>query len=117
MFSIIPRVEWRANEYPITIAELHSATKELERLLTDNERNRLIDFLALNPECGDKMPRTGGVRKMRWPYASKGKRGGLRVIYFFHDLNMPLYILAVYSKGEILRPTANEERQMSSLVR
>ena len=63
------------------------------------------------------MPGTGGVRKMRWPCASKGKSSGLRVLYYFHDLNLPLYILAVYSKGEILRLTVREEREMAKLVK
>lgn len=117
LFEIISRVEWRAYEYPITIAELKSASNELERLLTEEELNGMIEFLACNPEIGEIMPRTGGVRKMRWPCASKGKRSGLRVLYYFHDLNMPLYILAVYSKGEKLRPTMGEERQMATLVK
>jgi mRNA-degrading endonuclease RelE of RelBE toxin-antitoxin system len=110
-------VEWRAYEYPITIAELKTASKELERLLTQEEINGMVDFLACNPEIGEIMPRTGGVRKMRWPCASRGKRSGLRILYYFHDLNIPLYILAVYSKGEKLRPTAGEEREMATLVK
>lgn len=110
-------MEWRALEYPITIAELKSVSKELDGLLTAGERTGLIDFLACNPEMGEIMPRTGGIRKMRWPCASRGKSSGLRVIYYFHDLNMPLYILAVYSKGQKLRLTAAEEREMAMLVR
>ncbi len=117
MFTIIRAVEWRAVDYPITIAELRSVSKEFDRFLTETERNGLIDFLACHPEVGDVMPGTGGVRKMRWPCASKGKSSGLRVLYYFHDLNMPLYILAVYSKGEVLRLTQREEREMAKLVK
>ena len=117
MLTILHAVEWRAQDYPITIAELRSVAKEFDRLLSEKERNGLVDFLACNPEVGDIMPGTGGVRKMRWPCASKGKSSGLRVLYYFHDLNLPLYILAVYSKGEILRLTVREEREMAKLVK
>lgn len=117
MLEVIKGVPWQANDYPISVAELRSATKDLERLLSEEERDRLIDFLALNPEDGDIMPGTSGVRTTRWPYKDKGKSKGLRIIYYFHDLNMPLYILAVYSKGEVLRQTKQEEREMQGLVR
>lgn len=117
MIKAIQSVPWRATDYPITVAELRSASRELGRLLSEEERNQLIDFLSFNPEGGDIMPGTGGIRKARWPYKDKGKSKGLRVLYFFHDLNMPLYILAVYSKGEILRLTKREEREMAQLVR
>ncbi len=117
MIEIIKCVPWRANEYPISVAELKSATKELSRFLSEDEISKLIDFLAFNPEGGDIMPGTGGVRKIRWPYKDKGKSAGLRVIYYFHDLNMPLYILAVYSKGQILQPTKKEQLEMLWLVK
>lgn len=117
MLKIVRSVEWRAVEYPITIAELKSVSRDLDRLLSEKERTGLIDFLAFNPEIGDVIPGTGGVRKVRWPCASKGNGAGLRIIYYFRDLNMPLYVLAVYSKGETLRLTVREEREMSMLVK
>lgn len=117
MFDVITQVVWRATDYPITIAELKSVSKEIDQLLNEEDRSSLIDFLAFNPEIGDVIPGTCGVRKMRWRYACKGKSSGLRVIYYFHDLNMPLYILAIYSKGEKLRLSKGEEREMAKLVR
>ena len=117
MLELIETVPWLANEYPITVVELKSAGKELGKFLSEDEREKLTDFLAFNPEGGEIMPGTCGVRKARWPYKNKGKSKGLRIIYYFHDLNMPLYILAVYSKGEILRLSTREEREMRNLVR
>jgi hypothetical protein len=58
----------------------------------------LCDFLSLNPEAGDVISGTGGVRKLRWGYRGTGKRGGARILYYFRDLNMPLYMIAVYKK-------------------
>lgn len=58
-----------------------------------------MDFIARNPETGDVIPETGGVRKVRWRRAGMGKRGGSRVIYFYHDPATPLYLLMVYAKA------------------
>jgi mRNA-degrading endonuclease RelE of RelBE toxin-antitoxin system len=104
------------SEYPITVAEARSAARELDEVLTEKEWTELIDTLALDPEVGVEIPGTGGLRKFRWKYGGKGKRGGLRVIYFFYDLNMPLYILAVYRKNETLRLSKKEERVLMRLV-
>ena len=117
MFEVIKSVPWQAYEYPISIAELRSATKDMDRILSEDERHKLTDYLAFNPECGDVIPGGQGIRKYRWPYREKGKSGGLRVIYYYHDLNMPLYILAVYSKGEVLRLSKREELEMGKLVK
>ncbi len=107
---------WRATDYPIEIAEIIGVSRELDKMLSSDEHHELIDYLAFHPECGDVMRGTGGIRKMRWRFNQKGKRGGLRILYYFHDLNMPLYVLAVYSKGELLKITKREEQEMSKLV-
>ena len=108
---------WRCDAaYPISIAELKSAQRDVAKLLSEKEANELFDFLAVNPESGAVIPETGGVRKLRWMGQGKGKSKGIRVCYFYHDLNMPLFILAVYGKGEQLRLSKREERDMASLV-
>lgn len=113
----VVRSERGKSSYPITIAELKSAQKDLEAVLSEEEASKLIDFLAVNPESGDVIPETGGLRKLRWKGQGKGKSKAIRVIYFYHDLNMPLFILAVYMKGELLKLTKQEERLMTKLVR
>jgi mRNA-degrading endonuclease RelE of RelBE toxin-antitoxin system len=104
------------DNYPITIAEVAHVRRELDDTLTEEEKDRLIDWLALNPSAGDLIAATNGVRKFRWSYGSKGKRGGLRVIYYFRDLNMPIYILAVYKKNEQLNITAREKQMIRKMV-
>jgi hypothetical protein len=56
-------------------------------------------YIAGNPEAGVVIPDTGGVRKVRWSRAGSGKRGGVRVIYFYYNRDQPLYLLMVYAKG------------------
>jgi hypothetical protein len=77
--------------------EFLSATK---KLMDDAERAELVLYLAYNPTAGDVIPGSGGVRKLRWGLEGRGKRGGARVIYFFHDTEMPLLLLKAYAKNE-----------------
>jgi hypothetical protein len=105
-----------AQNYPVTIVELKQFSREAGSLWSEQEVERLTVFLALNPEAGDVIPGTGGVRKLRWKCGGRGKRGGARVIYYFRDLNMPLYLVAVYRKGEKDNITEEEKRMAAQLV-
>lgn len=68
--------------------------------MDDADRESLVRYLAWHPTAGDVIPGSGGVRKMRWGLEGRGKRGGARVIYFFHDVGMPLYLMTAYAKNE-----------------
>ena len=68
--------------------------------MDDDERAILVDYLARNPTVGDLVPGTGGVRKLRWALGGRGKRGGARVIYYFHSEAIPLFALTAYAKNE-----------------
>jgi hypothetical protein len=68
--------------------------------MDDEERAELVSYLAFHPEAGVLIPRGGGVRKLRWALEGRGKRGGARAIYFFHNAEMPLYLITAYAKNE-----------------
>jgi len=104
------------SNYGITIVELRSFQNDADVIFTDEERDDLTDFIAANPTFGKVIPGTGGVRKLRWRALQSGKRGGARVIYYFRDLNMPIFLLAVYAKNEKLNLTMKERNQMRQLV-
>ena len=57
-------------------------------------------FIASDPRRAPVIPGTGGVRKARWPGSGRGKRGGVRTIYFFHAEATAVYLLTVYAKSE-----------------
>jgi mRNA-degrading endonuclease RelE of RelBE toxin-antitoxin system len=80
--------------------ELSTFLSEIGGTITESERDDLIDYLARYPNQGDEIPGTGGLRKLRWKSQNKGKRSGLRVIYFFYNHTEPVYLLAVYKKGD-----------------
>lgn len=75
--------------------------------------------LAHHPAAGDLVPGTGGIRKLRWGLEGRGKRGGARAIYFYHDMDMPLFALAAYAKNEqadLSQQDRNDFRQLTSLL-
>jgi mRNA-degrading endonuclease RelE of RelBE toxin-antitoxin system len=84
----------------LTVIETTSFARSSERLLTADERAELIFTLASNPQNGDEIPGTGGVRKMRFGAKGKGKSGGVRVMYDYFDLENPLYAILLYGKNE-----------------
>lgn len=106
----------RAKSYWITVVDLKSYQRDADRIFSDHERDKLVEFIAAYPEFGKVIPDTGGVRKIRWRASGRGKRGGARVIYYFRDLNMPVFMLAVYTKGEKINLTAAERKMMRKLV-
>ena len=65
-------------------------TEDLLNLLSDNEYKEMQKALLLEPEIGDLIQGSGGFRKMRWKQGSKGKRGGVRVIYYWEKSTQKL---------------------------
>ncbi len=109
-----PRCHWRivANMpgRPISVAETSLFVRQAAAVWDDAERESFVNFLARHPKAGDVIPDTGGVRKLRWGRPGMGKRGGVRVIYFYHDENQPLYLLMVYAKARREDMTADEKK-------
>jgi hypothetical protein len=75
-----------------------------------------VAFLGANPEAGKIVAGTGGVRKVRWGLAGRGKRGGARVIYYYHSERLPLLLLTAYPKNEKANLTQAECNAMKRLV-
>ena len=85
---------------PITVVETDEFLSATRKLMDDEERAGLVKYLAFNPTAGDVIPGSGGVRKIRWGLEGRGKHNGARVIYFFHDMEMPLLLLKAYAKNK-----------------
>ena len=75
-------------------------TKASRSLLTDSELRQLQMTLLLHPDMGQVIPGSGGLRKIRWISGGKGKRGGLRVIYYWVTADHKIYLLYAYSKSK-----------------
>lgn len=84
--------------------------------MDDIERAELVAYLAYNPKAGDVIPGSGGVRKVRWGLEGRGKRGGARVVFFYHDMEMPLYLLTAYAKNERENLSQSETNTLKKLT-
>jgi hypothetical protein len=99
----------------ITVAETGVFLRQAAKFWTDEDRAAFVDYIAANPDAGDIIPDTGGLRKIRWTRPGIGKRGGVRVIYFYHDDSMPLYLLLIYAKNERENWTPDDKRRVQAL--
>ena len=105
----------------ITVAETRHFLTKVVRLLSETEKAELIAYLSVHPGAGVLIKGTGGIRKLRWARSGRGKSGGVRVVYYFHSLGMPLYLLTLFGKNEKDNLSMEEKkylsRQVSELVK
>ena len=97
-------------ETPLFTAAIRSA-------LADEDYRALQVALLLRPEQGPVIPRSGGLRKVRWAGSSRGKRGGLRVIYYWHPAEETFYMLFVYAKNTQEDLTTSQLTTLRRVVR
>jgi len=84
--------------------------------LNDDDLKELQEHLSIYPETGEIIKKTGGVRKMRWALKSKGKRGGIRILYIDFIWYEKIYLLMVYPKSKKENITDNEKKVIRKLV-
>ncbi len=99
-----------------TVVETHHYFARAEKLLSENERNDLINYLAAYPLRGDILAGTGGIRKVRFAKGGRGKSGGVRVIYYYHSRERPIYLLEIFAKNEKSSLTAAERNALAKVV-
>ena len=91
-------------------------TRQLRELLPDDEYRNLQLALLLRPEAGPIIPGGSGLRKIRWGLPGKGKRGGLRMIYYWDKARDCIYMLMVYPKSRQEDLTPDQLRTLRKLV-
>jgi hypothetical protein len=84
----------------ITVVETREFQQRAATRMREAERQAFITFIAGHPDDEALMVGTGGVRKSRWGVGARGKSGGVRVIYYYHNLTMPIFLLTVFAKKE-----------------
>lgn len=84
----------------LTFVETRLFTSLVHRYLSDDEYAALQQALADNPDAGDVIRGSGGVRKLRWGAMGRGKRGGIRVIYYLRSRQGEIWMLTLYAKNE-----------------
>lgn len=102
-----------ASNYWITVVELPQFEASASAILTAEEIEGLIAYVAQKPDDGRVLLDTGGLRSLKWPAC---RRNGATLVYYFRDLNMPVYLLTVLEPGERCRFTKAEKAMMRALV-
>jgi mRNA-degrading endonuclease RelE of RelBE toxin-antitoxin system len=83
-----------------TFVETRLFTGLVPQYLSDEAYAKLQRALIADPEAGDVIRGTGGVRKLRWGVAGRGKRGGIRIIYYVRAQHGQIWMLTLYAKNE-----------------
>ena len=98
------------------ILETKIFTRQVQALLDDEEFRRLQTTLVIRPDAGDLIPGGGGLRKTRWGAQGRGKRGGVRVIYYWAVKQDRILMLLVYAKNEQDRLTAEQIKVLRKII-
>lgn len=98
-----------------TFVETSVFTKQSDKILKDGELAAIQDILSYNNEAGDLIPGSGGLWKIRYSNDKKGKRGGVRVIYYIHKPN-EIYLLYLYKKSGTANLTSDQIKLLSVAV-
>lgn len=91
-------------------------TKLLPDYLSDDEYREFQAFIAENPDTGDVIKGSGGIRKVRWTAKGKGKRGGVRIIYYWQRSESHIYLITVYAKNEMADLSPAETAALKRMV-
>lgn len=100
----------------MVIVETSVFTRHLQALLADDDYRKLQVALAHRPRAGAVIPGSGGLRKIRWGTQERGKRGSVRVIYYWAVKQERLLMLMVYAKNERTDLTADQLKTLRQIV-
>ena len=98
------------------IVETTVFTRLIAQLMHDDQYRELQERLIENPEIGDLIQASGGLRKIRWKLSGRGKRGGVRVIYYWAVSADQIRMLYVYSKSDQKDLTKDQIKVLRQLV-
>jgi hypothetical protein len=101
---------------PMTVVETAEFLRHATKLMADSDREELVAFVGANPEVGQIIQGTGGVRKTRWAREGMGRRGGTRVVYYYHNERLPLFLLSAYAKNRKANISKAERNAMKRLI-
>ena len=98
------------------IVETSVFTRRVLKLLSDENYRSLQQVLVANPEAGNLIRQSGGLRKIRWSGEGRGKRGGVRIIYYWAPAHETILMLLMYGKNEQDDLTPGQLRILKHLI-
>lgn len=112
-----PIRQWRMVKFPaMVIVETKTFTRRIRELLDDETYRSLQTYLVRHSSAGTVIPSTGGLRKLRWPGSGRGKRGGIRIIYYWHATTDRLLMLFAFAKNESADLTAAQKKSLKQII-
>ena len=100
----------------LTVVETNAYLAAAKGIISEGERAEIVDIIAREPTCGDVIRGGGGIRKIRFAIGKRGKSGGVRIIYYYHNKHMPAYLLTIFAKNERSNLTQAEVGVMAKAV-
>ena len=100
----------------LDVVEFGDFGKDARNLLDETQINDLCNELATLRQLGNVIKDTNGLRKFRWGAKGKGKRGGVRVVYYYGGDHMPIFLISIYSKSEKADMTNPEKKAARKLI-
>lgn len=91
-------------------------TRYLRDYLEDDEYRELQNFLIEQPSSGDLIQGSGGLRKLRWNLDGRGKRSGIRVIYYWQVADDQIYLFTLYAKNEMSDLSSDEKKALKKML-
>lgn len=101
----------------INVLVLKGFRGAVKKLFSEEDIETLVAFLQSRPDTGDVIPGTGGLRKLRWALEGRGKRGGSRIIYYYHRPELEVLLLTAYAKNEQEDVSASDKKLLAALVK
>jgi hypothetical protein len=101
----------------ITVIETDAFTARAKGRMSAEAVEAVIDLVAAEPLCGDLIQDTGGVRKLRFAVKGKGKSGGVRVVYYYYNETLPIFLMTVFAKKEKDNLTKAERNMLAKVAR
>ena len=114
---IVPYISSKASSHRlVSFIALHSYERSARGIISGDEQRVLEDRLARDPEAGQLIVGTGGVRKLRVAVPGRGRSGGARVIYFYRGAKGRVYLILAYAKNKRASLTAAEKSELKKLA-
>ena len=104
-------------ETRVTVVETKAFTGRAKGRMSAAEVDRAIEVIARDPLCGDLIQGAGGIRKIRFAIKGKGKSGGVRIVYYYCNESMPVFLLTVFAKNEKADLTRAERNALGKVAR
>jgi hypothetical protein len=101
----------------IAVVETAAFIAKAKGCMSDVERTAAIEMIARTPERGDLIEGGGGIRKVRFAVGGRGKSGGVRIIYYYHGRDVPVFLLTVFAKNEKANLTQFERNLLAQAAK